>query len=548
PAYWRKTLRGRTPAQFAETINRRVLTVGAITALVPRTMIVLNTRPGKPDPFAELRGDDRLLLLMAQWSPEQWAKAGSDAGIGASDLTGEQRPLFAGMFPAETVPVRTFSVEQDEKYGEVSQLTDESETVPAAALRLRLSRRMKVYLPEGEGGSSYHDLDILSGESGLRRVSPTGTPTKQELALPDTDDGYTLTRRDSAFGVRLLLTEPSRLKPGQLAFDSPRLRVPVPLADGIRTVSDLIALVAKTTRLELVADKRYAAYPVAVRGGRSVRAGDLLLAVCRSVNGTFRKLTDEKGASVYLLTDDIEGYGTRLKRISEWAREPGAVRDKALLAAGSNFSRTDPLLAFVSFGKNDPLTPTPEQAKRLDGIRGSRVNISSTTVTSTASNPSGDVADTEYGVSDLPPAQQSAVRAALENRQRTDKSANPVASRVVLGSALRYEWVAPDGRAFGIKTEGRLSFIGSTFPVPKAMAAMASTAGAGNKPPALVPLSAGIKRGVALSPLPATDAETTETLDFLRRKGFTEAWFRVPFAPDAPERTVFAVDAGKKAE
>ncbi|MBC8140611.1 MAG: hypothetical protein H7Y38_04135 [Armatimonadetes bacterium] len=111
PAYWRKTLRGRTPAQFAETINRRVLTVGAITALVPRTMIVLNTRPGKPDPFAELRGDDRLLLLMAQWTPEQWAKAGSDTGIGAGDLTDEQRPLFAGMLPADAVKVRTYNLE-----------------------------------------------------------------------------------------------------------------------------------------------------------------------------------------------------------------------------------------------------------------------------------------------------------------------------------------------------------------------------------------------------------------------------------------------------
>lgn len=98
-AYWRKTLTGKTPAQFAALLDRRVLTMGAITALVPRTMTMLNTRPGKPDPFADLRSEDRLFLLMAQWTPAQWAKAGSDTGIGAGDLTDEQRPLFAGLAP-----------------------------------------------------------------------------------------------------------------------------------------------------------------------------------------------------------------------------------------------------------------------------------------------------------------------------------------------------------------------------------------------------------------------------------------------------------------
>lgn len=77
-----KPLAGQTPAQCAAAINRRAVTVGTITTLVPDTIPLINVRPGKPDPLAGIPSETRLRVLLAQWTPEQWTKAGSDAGSG----------------------------------------------------------------------------------------------------------------------------------------------------------------------------------------------------------------------------------------------------------------------------------------------------------------------------------------------------------------------------------------------------------------------------------------------------------------------------------
>ena len=522
PAESHRPQKSETPLQFADTVNRRVYTIGSLTAFVPRTMLVIATHPGKPDPFADLLTEDRLLLLFSQWTPEQWAKAGTDTGIGADDLDDEQKTLFTGIFPAESVAVRTFKIEPDETHGEVFAQQDESETVPANRMRLQLSRRVSLHLSSGVGQT----YGMGNNDDGLRRVLPDGTPVKQELILPNGYDG-TSRERDFAYGVRILSDEPSRLKPGHLAFDAPRLQVPVRLSESDNTVGKLVAAVAKATRLEMVADRRYAALPVVFRGNRTVAAGDLLKALCRSVNGTFRKLPN---TALYILTDDVDGYGTRLKRLSDWGRDAYKARDKALYDASGKAGKT-PITEHVSFQKSDPLAPTDAMKSRFDAIA------------------KGDISDTEFAVSDLPPAFHDAVQKAADLWKAQKEPVNIRTDTVIVGSNMRYEWVLPDGRAFPIRPEGRLPYLGGTFPIAKNQKKQYQQAFAPetveNEPIAKLP--AALKRRVVILPLPETDTEVAATLAGLCRKGFTEAWFRVPFAPDVVKRVRAAVNAGKVA-
>jgi hypothetical protein len=89
PASARNTLRG-----FADAIDRRIVTLPGLTVLAPKTMQIIVERPGKPDPYAGLKAEERFKVLLSLLDESQWKQAGSERGIGPEQMTDEQRALF----------------------------------------------------------------------------------------------------------------------------------------------------------------------------------------------------------------------------------------------------------------------------------------------------------------------------------------------------------------------------------------------------------------------------------------------------------------------
>ena len=85
--------------QWAEAFGRKVVVVGSVTVLPPNTMQVIALRPGTPDPYAKLKPEERLKVLLSLFSEDQWKLAGSPSGIGRDDLNENQRLLFNGLVP-----------------------------------------------------------------------------------------------------------------------------------------------------------------------------------------------------------------------------------------------------------------------------------------------------------------------------------------------------------------------------------------------------------------------------------------------------------------
>jgi hypothetical protein len=92
---------------------------------------------------------------------------------------------------------------------------------------------------------------------------------------------------------------PSRPRPTQLDPASSLLDAQI-LLDGAPTVGQLVARLARATQLNLLCDARIAKRSIAVRGKGPVRAGTVLAALCRGVQGAVRKLDN-----TYLLTQQL---------------------------------------------------------------------------------------------------------------------------------------------------------------------------------------------------------------------------------------------------
>jgi hypothetical protein len=125
-----------------------------------------------------------------------------------------------------------------------------------AAVRLRLYRDTFVSLPLQRPGRP--DAFSLLDRDGAR---PDGARFVQAWADPG--GGYV--------SQTLRREVPNRLKPGDIAFDAPALRAPIPLA-GASTVGELVARAGRAAGMELHADRRVASLPVWSRGAPPRRA------------------------------------------------------------------------------------------------------------------------------------------------------------------------------------------------------------------------------------------------------------------------------------
>lgn len=521
------SVKGKTPTQFADKTERRVATIGDITALVPRTMKVIVKNPGKPDPYAGMRFDQRFLLLLADLTPEQWKRAGGANGIGLREMNEAQRALFAGIWRSEAIQIR--EVRSDgQGYG---SYTGVAESIPVSDIRFRLSRRVVLQIQQaGKGGASLHPVGSSDEQKGERQ--PDGSFLRKDVQLPD--DFQDVHTRDSmiAFGVPVVVTVPNRLKTGQLPLDAPALSVPMRLDGSQDTLGKLLAAVGKATRTQFAADMRLANMPVGYRlapGGQTVSTGDVLKALCRSVTGTFRRLDGRDGEAVYLLTDDVEGIGTRFARLDRWAEKAEQQRMEMDRKAIRDCAEKDPL-SLLGFAPGDEYALPGDQLKTID-----------------ASYKSGGRGETFLPVSQLTPALREEFQREAERLRRSDTPVSVRTDTVGVSTEFECALILPGGRVFPVEFSGLLKFsFLEQIGVPKSL-----NTGARNprsyKNPTPTPFPSALKRRVLTASLPETQEEIESLLAVLVKKGFTEIWWRVG-ASDAAmqERLRKAIEISEK--
>ncbi len=305
-----------------------------------------------------------------------------------------------------------------------------------------------------------------------------------------------------AFGVPIIETVPSRLRRSQLDSTVPRLRVRILLDDNLKTLGDLLGRVAKITGLELVADRRVAELPLLWRiaSGQKARAGDILEALCWSVSGAFRRVGD----STFLLTDDIQGIGTRFAKLAEWAETPFFERQKALDTLNQKTAQNNPL-THVGFapGDNNALPPS-----LLQSVNNSYLNAAEEPAVTPSS---------------LPASLQLQIQRQVQFW--ADNATTVRADRVQIHTPMVAQYVFPDGGSV------EAPFSESIGPQYLQFASVRVKPTVPNDAPAPFatpkPMPASLHKRVLVAQLPPEEKALDDLLTLARRKGFTEVWLHI---------------------
>lgn len=316
-------------------LSRKEMSVGGLTVVAPLSQYVLRYMDlPEPDLWRGIPSDKRLNYLLATFTLAQWQQLLTSNGIGIGDMNRSQKGFFTALFPAGLRLRRTEAPTQENTSGKTADITP---TQPEE-IRLRLFRRLKWDYQYQQGQNS--TLSVGASPQSSQDGKPAywiQYPQEEQQA-----SGFSAI----AYGVDLMSMQPNRLKASDIDYAIPALDFPVSLT-GAKQVGDLIDRLKTATGLELYADLRIAELPVYIRtAGGMVRSGDLMKALALAVTGTYRKVSDGS-STVYVLTDDRVGMGTRQAIIGDWLRQAGLnilslqeTVDKGL--AGINASSTAP--------------------------------------------------------------------------------------------------------------------------------------------------------------------------------------------------------------
>jgi hypothetical protein len=495
--------------------GKRVL-VGGLTVVVPKTMQIIETKPGKADPYASLKAEERLQVLLSFFDAAQWAQAGSAQGIGLADMSDTQKSLYLSLLPEKMTVQRsrlTVGDNPEETRYEPQGAAQDSDPLET---RLRLVRKIRL----GFSKVNTEDFGYLS--------FPDDDAQEEVVQVTSGDqprgDKHLETEESVVFGVPILRLVPNRLKPGDLDFADPKLNPLITLESDLKTLGDLMKRVAKTTGMDLMADKRVVGLPLVLRtlpGRDQVRAGDVLQALCWSVTGAFRRVGD---STTYLLTDDVAGIGARFARLEEWAEEADDIRRAAIDKAGEAAVKHDPL-AHIGFAPGDPYRLPTDLMRRVDDLY----------------RKGGDHADPVFTFKELPGALQ---RSAMRDVESWAQDGTPVRTdRLSLDMEMSVQFVVPGGMAVTPRFVERLG-----LGYLQSVAAFRISAPAVRKAalPAK-PMSEAVTKRVLLARLPPDDQALATLLSIAKTKGFTEVWLHVRLdEPQAPERLKRAQGKGKR--
>ncbi|MBC8139210.1 MAG: hypothetical protein H8F28_25330, partial [Fibrella sp.] len=517
-----------TARQFADRLGCRIFAQNTLTVIAPRDQRVIADVPQKPaDPFAKMSSRERFSVLLSLLSREQWRAATSEKGIGVEEMTEEQRSLWSSLLPSDKISLqknrliptgdRAYNYEKDGEPREFS---------PDIA-RLRLVRRIH-FLFQRVGAE---DSRYSSSTDGPVGDDPGTVYTGNVEYTPDEHraDGSNPVQ---AFGATILQTVPNRSKKSDLDLASPALNVAVPLETETETIRELVERTGKSIRLNLRCDKRVGDLKVFRRvvPGATVSASDLLQSVCLGVCGTFRKITPATGEPIYLLTHDTEGIGSRFLRWSDWSEEAVQKRYNTVENASNKSAAVDPL-DMIGFAPNDPYALPPALLTRVDAAyRKQRFGTAP-----------------EFKMSELPLALRKEAQASIAWWGKNGAALRTDTLRV--GTELTCQLLLPGGIAVEPASYGRDfggQYLQKIAVIEKRTVAAKTTKPEPPAKPVALPIVPG--RRVLLLPLPIESEEVQRVLRAAQRKGFTDAWLRVPLEIDEKQkaRLVAAVRFGTK--
>jgi len=331
----------QTIADVAGIYGQAKQRFGAVTAIAPPTMIVLNTAPGEPNIYAGMPPLDALTLLCAGLSDTQWAALTSEQGLAVADLnTPAQRQLFAALLSKDGKLIVRPDYRADETWND-SDKRDLTDALPQA--HLRLGQTISFMLPAKDQPRSYY--------GGGLPPPPAGAP--RQYTLDDRQDYSGAS--DTVYGARVRAEVPNVPKQGQLDFSAPAFAALLPLG-GLKTVGDLVYRIGNAAHTELYADPRLGDKTLSLRGTAAAPAADLLRALAFCVTGTYRQV-----GPAYVLTDDIVGVGTRRQIWAEFEHEADDLRRRPVEEAGNSIYTHHSARALSWFG--DPAAYSPDEEK-----------------------------------------------------------------------------------------------------------------------------------------------------------------------------------------
>jgi len=340
-----------TLPEIAEAYKLKLFKAGPLSALATPEMVVLNTSPVIPDPYASVQPDQAFKLFVASLSDTQWQALTGESGIGLGDLPDDlQIRLFWDIFPGHALTVRGATG--------LTMGADATRDLSGdlATGRLRLVMKGHIHLPVlGHPGYS------LNGLPGIDR---SGSAQYQAVHRPNP--------LSSTEGIKPAETVSNQLKESDLDYDDPALKAKIPL-NGVSTVAAMIQRVGKITHLEMYSDKRLDSKSITFVGAApSAPASALLKALAYCLTATYRRV-----GPAYVLTDDRVGFGTRQIRLSDLFRRAQALRDRGLDQAGILIARRHSPSELKATG--DPLALTSDQLTRVrldDAYHGQGATVS----------------------------------------------------------------------------------------------------------------------------------------------------------------------------
>ncbi len=388
--------------EIADDYGRLTQRFGAVMAVAPMTMTLINTAPGEPNIYEGMPALDALTLLLATLTDTQWHALTGETGLALSDLDGgRQRALFA----ATLAPGGRLKVVPKHSAGEPWDTADDhdlTDELPQA--HLRLGQTLGLELPSKDGAGYFPFVKI---------PPPPGERQYEVSEVARQDDGSAANR---VYGQTVRADVPNVAKRGQLDFSAPGLRASVPLA-GLKTVGDLVTRIGNITHTELYADRRLETQTVTTTGTPSAPAADLLRALALCLTGTYRQV-----GPAYVLTDDVLGLGTRKQLWLEFERQADALRRVPVREAQSLLAAKHPPAALSWFGS--PLALTPEQRKQ--------------------GNPGSVDVNLSLSLPDMTPAQQELVQRTAENWNREFKTQQTTLDKkVTLEAAAAIQLLVP---------------------------------------------------------------------------------------------------------
>jgi hypothetical protein len=335
----------------AQAFGMQLASYGNVTTIAPSEMTVFNPKPGPPDLFQDLNRADRLRLFLMSLSDEQWHRFAETDGLGMEDCSEQQLPFFLSLLP-NPFHVAMMTAEENGAYHEDHNASHTLSAAERSQVRLRINLVSNILPIPSSLGSGI----LIRGGSVLHS---TGDRFSCVLSLQNDPIS-------STYGVPLRATVSNQPKETDLDLNGKALSIPVSMKEStlvkndrsLETVGDIVHRIGIACHMELYVDHRIALLPVYTRG-KSASAGDLLRSLCLDVCGTFRRV-----GSAFVLTDDINGIGSRRAVLEDWLNDAKMAQEEAMITLRTQSLSQAPW-SLISFASDDPLADDELTAQKV---------------------------------------------------------------------------------------------------------------------------------------------------------------------------------------